>query len=142
MLWAALISLALFFAIEGDIIARALYALLAFVGLGALYPLVFRGSPKGRYIEYYRERLGGDGPFQCEVEITSEGVTVEQNGAQVKWRWSSVKEVADTSGAIEFVWNTGGSLVVRDRAFENTEQRAEFLRLSRGFAARQIDTEQ
>ena len=81
MLWAALISLALFFAIEGDIVARALYAALAFVGLLALYPLVFRGSPKGRYIEYYREQLGSDGPFQCEVEITSEGVTVEQRSS-------------------------------------------------------------
>lgn len=134
MLWAALISLALFFAIEGDIIARALYAALAFVGLVALYPLVFRGSPRGRYIEYYREQLGSNGPFQCEVEITAEGVTVEQNGAQLKRPWSSVKEVADTSGAIEFVWNSGGSLVVRERAFESAEQRAEFLRLSRSFA--------
>ena len=136
MFWAALISLALFFAIDGNIIARAMYAVLAFVALVAVYPLIFRGSPRSRYIEYYREQLGSDGPFQCEVEISSEGIKIEQNGSQIKRDWSGVREIADTPGAIEFVWNSGGSVVVRDRAFESPEQRGEFLQLSRNFTAR------
>jgi hypothetical protein len=84
-------------------------------------------------LEFWRERLGGDGPFVCEVEITEDGVSGRQLGTETRRRWSQVASVSEVSGGIEFVFRPVGSLLVRDRAFTDAKARAEFLALARGF---------
>ena len=82
-----------------------------------------------------RDQLGRDGPFSCEIEITPDGITTWQCGAETKRPWSAVKEINETSDALEFFWCTGGLLAVRNRAFETSELRSDFLRKSRRFLA-------
>jgi hypothetical protein len=125
--WAALISVALFFALDAPLIAKAVYTSAIFITLVVIYPRIWRSSGLGATLQYYREQLGGDGPFMCEVEIDAQGVTSMQCGAQTKRGWSAVKEILNTPGAVEFVFSGGGNLVVRDRAFHTPQQRAEFL---------------
>jgi hypothetical protein len=84
-------------------------------------------------LSYYRERLGGDGPFTCEVELTADSLAIRQCGAELKYLWSSMTEIVDTPGGIEFAARGGGFLVVRDRAFLTPQQRSDFL-----LAARQL----
>ena len=85
------------------------------------------------------EQLGGDGPFLCEVEIAPDGITTRQRETETKRPWSAVKDVADVPDSVEFLFQTGGFLVVRDRAFQTPEQRATFLRTVRGFLAESSD---
>jgi len=132
--WAALLSFALFFVIDGPKIMRAIYATFVFFALQFLWQRWFRSSNPSSYLKYYRERLGGDGPFVCEVEITPEGVSARQYGAEIRWPWSNVAEIVDTPGAVEFRCKPVGLLVVRDRAFQTAQERAEFLQAAKNFS--------
>jgi hypothetical protein len=130
-MWSLLIAVALFFALSGSLFSRALYCTFFGVALFAFIHWFLKPSGSGRYVRYYRERLGGDGPFLCEVELTADGVTVRQSGAVMTWPWSSSTSVNDNPADIELVFKTGGNVVVRDRAFQNQEMRSNFLRTCR-----------
>jgi hypothetical protein len=130
-MWSLLIAIALFFAISGSLTSRAIYCALFCISIFAFIHWVLKPSGPGRFIRYYRERLGGDGPFLCEVELTADGVTVRQSGAVITWPWSSSCSINDNPGDLELVFKTGGNLVVRNRAFQSQEQRSEFLRTCR-----------
>ena len=88
-----------------------------------------------RLVKYFRERLGGDGPFRCEVEITDAGIIARQLGAESRHSWAQVVAITEIPGGIEFVYRPLGALVVRDRAFATAQQRAEFLKLARAYLA-------
>ena len=86
-----------------------------------------------RVTEFWRERLGGDGPFLCEVEITEAGILTRQLGAEARHAWSHVSAVTDGPDGIQFTYRPVGMLLVRARAFPDPQTRAEFLSLSRRF---------
>lgn len=133
--WSALLGLALFFALSGSFNARATFSI-AFCLV--LFFLVFRGgrsSPNATYLKYYRERLGGDGPFLCEVEIAPAGITTRQSDTETKRPWSAVEDIVDTSDGLELHFRPGGTLVVRNRAFDTAELRSAFLRRAKQFLA-------
>ena len=88
---AALAGLLAFAIASGDMtirIAAGLFiALSLFVVTMYLLP---RPSGNTRIQALYRERLGGDGPFTCEVELTTAGVVARQLGQELHHPWSSV----------------------------------------------------
>ncbi len=133
--WSALLGLALFFALSGTFIGRATFSVAFCLVLFILFSRWRRSSPNATYLKYYREQLGGDGQFLCEVEITSAGITTRQNGIETKRPWSVVEQIIDTSDGLEFRCRIGGILVVRDRAFETAELRSAFLRRANEFIA-------
>jgi hypothetical protein len=133
--WSALLALVLFFALDGSFIARAVFSIPFGLAVFFFYFRIWRSTPSGTYLKYYREQLGGDGLFTCEIEITPDGITTSQCGAETKRPWSAVKEINETSDALEFFWCTGGLLAVRNRAFQTSELRSDFLRKSRQFLA-------
>jgi YcxB-like protein len=137
--WSALLSLILFLLLEGAFIIRAAFAVLFGLVVFFLYFRHGRSSPSGRYLQYYREQLGGDGPFLCEVEIGPEGVVTRQSGAEIRRPWSALKGIVETPDAVEFVWHIGGLLVVRDRAFLTPDSRSAFLQTARDLMAAGAD---
>lgn len=68
-----------------------------------------------------------------EVELTSAGVVSRQLGQESLHPWPQVASVAEVPGGIEFVYRPIGSLLVRDRAFRDSQARADFLSTARGF---------
>ena len=114
---------------EVRIVAAVVVALAAFIAPG-LRP---RGNANPRVLQFYREKLGGDGPFLCEVEITEDGVAGRQLGTETHRPWSAVASVSEVQGGIEFVFRPMGSLLVRDRAFADAKARAGFLSTARKF---------
>jgi hypothetical protein len=79
---------------------------------------------------YYREQLGGDGPFICEVELSSVGLIIRQLGSETTHPWPNVASATEVSGGIEFIYRPMGALLVRDRAFQTPESRQQFLTLA------------
>jgi len=106
-------------------------AAIAVVVFGLVFSLGRRRAGSARLREFYRERLGGDGPFTCEVELTSTGVVSRQLGQETFHPWPQVASVAEIPGGIELIYRPIGSLLVRDRAFPDPQIRAEFLSLAR-----------
>jgi hypothetical protein len=137
--WSTLLSLVLYSRLDGTFIVRASFSGLFFIAVFYIYSRLWRPSPSRTYLKYYREQLGGDGPFLCEVEITPDGITTKQSGAETKRAWSAVKEIVETPDSLEFVWHSGGLLVVRDRAFQTPELRSTYLRTARDFLASSSD---
>lgn len=133
--WSTLLGLALFFALSGSFIARATFSVAFGLALFFLFSRRKWSSPSATYLKYYREQLGGDGPFLCEVEITPAGLTTRQNDIETKRAWSVVEEIVDTPDGLEFRCRIGGMLVVRDRAFDAAEMRSAFLRRAKEFLA-------
>src|SRR5262245_2404621 len=79
--WSILVGLVAFFVMPGDPKIRAATALAsALILFFAITRRKAGGNP--RMLEFYRERLGGDGPFPCEVEITEAGVVSRQLGTE------------------------------------------------------------
>jgi hypothetical protein len=132
-----LAGLVVFIAAPGEIGARAAVAML--VGIVLLAWLTWRQQrrkAKPRLVDFYREQLGGDGPFTCEIEIDETGVTTRQFGSETRRPWSQVASVSEAPGGIELVYRPMGTVLVRDRAFADSQGRAEFLALARSFLAR------
>lgn len=98
-----------------------------------------RAKANPRVLEFYRERLGGDGPFICEVEITDAAVITRQLGAETRHGWSHVQSIVEAAGGIEIIYRPLGSTLVRDRAFADAQARAEFLQTARRFMAQSIE---
>jgi hypothetical protein len=81
---------------------------------------------------FYRERLGSEGPFTCEVEITPAGVLSRQLGQELVHPWAHVASVSEVPEGIEFLFRPIGSLLVRSRAFPDLEARRQFLKMAQG----------
>jgi hypothetical protein len=131
MTWAVLVSLLVYAVTPGQPTGRAVFAalvcLLLVVVISRLSPASNRNS---QILRYYREQLGGDGPFVCEVELSSAGLITRQLGAETTHPWSHVAFATVVSGGIEFIYRPMGALLVRDRAFLTPEGREQFLALA------------
>jgi hypothetical protein len=136
IVWAVVASVLVFAFAGGRITNRVILA--TAVGVSTFVGISYcdrSSARRQRLLRYYREQLGGDGPFVCEVEISEIGLTTRQFGSEATRSWSQVATVAEVDGGIEFVYRPIGSLLVRDRAFENAEARKEFATLARTFVS-------
>jgi hypothetical protein len=128
----ALLALALFFLLDGGAVTRAIFSLLFCIAATGVWWALTRKSRNSTYLKYY-ESMGGDGPFLCEVELQASGVTTRQSGVETKRSWSSLENVVETEGDLEFVFRPSATLVVRSRAFATMTERAEFLRTAQAY---------
>jgi hypothetical protein len=116
-----------------------LFAACIAIGLGlTFFPANMDRARRSRLRRFLRERLGGEGPFRCEVELKPEGVWVSQAGTQSLREWSSIASIEEGPEAVEIVPRSAGSLVVRNRAFSSPAERAEFVRLARSYVAEKV----
>jgi hypothetical protein len=129
---AFLAGLLAFAFVPGDMAIRiaAGFAIALGVLVVTMY-LLSRSTGNSRTEAFYRERLGGGGPFACEVELTSAGVVSRQLGQESYHPWSHVSAVAEVPGGIEFVYIPIGSLLIRDRAFPDPQVRVDFVAMAR-----------
>lgn len=103
-----------------------------FFALSLLFMLIPRTSPAAkRLLKLYRDKLGSDGPFPCEVELGPEGVVIRQFGGETKRDWSHVQSVDDARDGIEFRFAPIGFLLVRNHGFSTPEARRHFLDAAR-----------
>ena len=131
MAWAVLVGVLVYAVTPGSPPGRAVFAALVCVLLVVGISRLGR-TPRGnsRMLRYYREQLGGDGPFVCEVELSPAGLITRQFGAETKHPWSHVESAIEVPGGIEFIYRPTGALLVRDRAFQTPESREQFLALA------------
>ena len=128
----ALLGGALVWLMRGDV----LLGILGGAVCAGLQVAFSRHTRKARLLRYFRERLGGDGPYRCEVELTPEALVTTQNGVRTVREWSTVEAINDTQDAIEFHTRGAGTLVVRNRAFGSETEWKSFLDTARQYAKR------
>ena len=128
---AFLAAVLVFLAAPGPLVVRlgaaALVAVLAGVGYGPLR----RRLVAMRLREYWRERLEGDGPFTCEVELTPQGVIVRQFSIVASTPWDQIAAVDESELGVEISSRRRGLIVVRERAFATPDVRRRFVEYAR-----------
>jgi len=98
-------------------------------------------SHRARLLEYFREQLGGDGPFTCEVELSPAALITRQMGTESTHPWAQVMSVAEIAEGIEFVYRPMGGLLVRNRAFADARACLEFLTLARRLVSKGVSAD-
>ena len=109
-------------------------AVVAAVLCAAILPFSSGGGRRRRLQQYFREQFGGDGPFNCEVELTPQVLVTVQRGARAERPWSMVRTILVTDNSVDFITRGAGSVVVRNRAFKSREEHDAFIDLARKYA--------
>lgn len=131
MTWAVLVSLLVYAVTPGQPTGRAVFAAIVCLLLVLVIPRLSRTSNRNsQMLKYYREQLGEDGPFVCEVELSTVGLITRQLGTETTHPWSHVASATEVPGGIEFIYRPMGALLVRDRAFLTPDSREQFLALA------------
>lgn len=113
-------------AVPVDLPGRIVVAAVAGIIAAVLYPRLRESLVRGRLRSFWREKLKGDGPFTCEVELTPEGVTTRQISTTISMPWSEIASVAEVPEGVE-IWGRNAQLiVVRERAFSSPEAKRRF----------------
>jgi hypothetical protein len=116
--------------------ARPFYVLGGALVCALSYPVLRRATKQRRLRAFWRERLGGSGPFVCEVELTEQGVTTRQFGTESTRPWTAVKAIEGARDTVDISTSNGGLIVVRDRAFASPDEKKRFVDLGRSLLAR------
>jgi hypothetical protein len=124
---AFLAAVLVFLAAPGPLAVRLGLAALFAVATAAGYGPLRRHLVATRLREYWRERLGSDGPFTCEVELTPQGVTVRQFSIVASTAWDQIAAVDESELGVEISSRRRGLIVVRARAFATPDERRRFV---------------
>jgi hypothetical protein len=130
-LWAAMIGIAAFGIVPTALIGRTLAGLAAFTVSILVWKKPGTQSPNPVMVKYYREQLGSDGPFTCEVELCESDFRTRQFGTETVHPWSHVASIELVPEGIEFRIKPMGLVLVRDRAFATSQNKELFLQRAR-----------
>ncbi|HEX6189524.1 MAG TPA: hypothetical protein VFZ40_15690 [Pyrinomonadaceae bacterium] len=99
----------------------------------ATYPFSQEASVRRRLRSFVRERYGETSSFVCQVELTPTQIRTADANCQIFHEWSEVREIRDVPDAVEIITRGGGGIIVRNRAFETPEVRAQFIGLAKNY---------
>jgi hypothetical protein len=80
----------------------------------------------------YKEKLGSENEFTCEVELSPEGMIASGQDYNLLTKWSEVEDVVPTNDSVDIFGRKGGC-IVRNRAFESPDERQRFIDLARDY---------
>ncbi|MEK6334326.1 MAG: YcxB family protein [Acidobacteriota bacterium] len=98
-----------------------------------LYPILYESSLERRLRRIVKENHGDSKVFVCEVELAPEGLSVSGHNIRTTTDWKEVKEILVTSDTVDIFTNSGGGVIVRDRAFKSPQERQQFIDLARSY---------
>lgn len=105
--------------------------LLTGVGGAVLYAITYKRMLRRRLRKYLREQLGTEGPVKFQVELTEAGIWTKQKNTQITFEWANVASLEETSDSVDFIMRDGGIVVVRNKGFQSSDTRRQFLECGR-----------
>ena len=129
-------GLVVFWALHTERLTNRLIGASAGFAVGWIIALATgRVAPRDRYKRFYREFLGGEGPFPIEVELTHAFLIFRQPMVNIEYHWRFVDEIRDLPDLIEYYVRGYGVSVVRKGGFLTTDEAAKFLEASQTLQA-------
>ncbi len=92
-------------------------------GIYFLVPQLYRP----RIMELLRERVQGEGPFECVVTLDANGCTFEQLDMIITRKWRAIRDVQTGTAGVDVLGRDGTISLVRERAFTTPSSRDEFV---------------
>jgi len=130
---AFLLTLAFYALTSGPQIERLVGSLAFVVSIFLLLSQVWLIPNRRQYEAYLRARLGSQGPFSFEVEITEAFLRTNQLGENTYRDWRGITGVRETKSGIWFDLRLGSFIFVRHSGFQSSSDRNEFLRLAKQY---------
>ena len=102
---------------------------------GALYyAATYQGRVDARLRRFFRERLGDENDFLCEVELTPSALLIKEKTTQSTYEWKTVQEILVTDDSVDIFTRSGG-VIVRNRAFKSPDEQQQFVDLAQSYTA-------
>jgi hypothetical protein len=86
--------------------------------------------------EFYKEKLGVEDEFMCEVDLLPDGLNTGGHDCWSTTKWSDIEDIVLTSDSVDIFGRKGGGCIVRNRAFNSAEERQKFIELAREYMTR------
>ncbi|HYR77846.1 MAG TPA: YcxB family protein [Pyrinomonadaceae bacterium] len=102
---------------------------------GALYYAgTYQGRFEARMRRFFREKLGDENDFACEVELLPSAIMVREKTTQTTYEWKKVQEILVTDDSVDIFTRSGG-VIVRNRAFKSPDEQKQFVALAQSYVA-------
>jgi hypothetical protein len=131
---ATVFSLIVYWIIEASVVNRVVGAAISFITVYVVLWMIRTRPQSAPYVDYYRQKLRGDGPCLFEIEINSDALVTRQLGEESRHEWSSITSIREAEGGLEIDLRRGSLIFVRDNGFSSAEARSTFLRQAREWA--------
>ena len=94
-----------------------------------LYPILHKNAVEKRMNKAAAELMSEPGPYLCEIELRQVGLWARQMNKQVIYEWKCVKSIEEAGDAV-IVIGQDCSVVIRNRAFNTSDERKRFIELA------------
>jgi len=128
---AALISVTLLI-LKVSFIATLFYAVVALVVI-IINPYLYDRRYRKTLTNIYKEKLGDQNEFTCEVELLPDGMKTSGEDCWSTTEWNKIEAIVPTGDSVDIFGTNGGGCIVRDRAFNSAEERQRFIDLAREY---------
>ena|ERR1051325_35216 len=133
LFWSAVLLVAVVMLILKFSIMLMITAALAALIIISFNPYLYDRRYRKNLRAFYKEKLGDDNDFTCQVELLPEGLRTSGEDHLTLMRWDDIEEIVPGNDSVDIFGRKGGGCIVRNRAFGSTEERQRFIDLAREY---------
>jgi hypothetical protein len=127
LFWSAVLLVAVVMLILKYSIMLTITAALAVLIIISFNPYLYDRRYRKNLRAFYKEKLGDENEFICQVELVPEGMRNSSEDHLTLMRWGDIEEIVPTNDSVDVFGRKGGGCIVRDRAFASAEDRQRFV---------------
>jgi hypothetical protein len=114
-------------------IAGMIVAVVAVLVVVIMNPYLYDHRYRKNLRKIYKEKLGDEDEFICEVELLPEGLQTSGTNFHSTTEWDAIEDIVPTSDSVDIFGRKGGGCIVRNRAFGSPDERQRFIELAREY---------
>lgn len=133
LFWSAVLLASLAILILKVSIVGMLVAAVAVVVVIIINPYLYDRRYRKNLAKLYKEKLGSENEFTCEVELLPEHLKTSSQNCWSAMEWKDIEEFVPTGDSVDIFGRKGGGVIVRNRAFSSAEERNRFIDLAREY---------
>jgi hypothetical protein len=96
-------------------------------------PYLYNRRYRKNLRKFYKEKLGDEDEFICDVELLPEGLETSGQNFHCTSEWSAIDDIISTSDSVDIFGRKGSGCIVRNRAFSSADERQRFIALAREY---------
>lgn len=127
LLWSAVLLVALVMLLIKFSIMLMVTAALAVLIIISFNPYLYDRRYRKNLRAFYKEKLGDENEFTCEVELLPEGMSTRGEDHVSLLKWQDIEEIVPAGDSVDIFGRKGGGCIVRNRAFASADERQRFI---------------
>ena len=127
LFWSAVLLVALVMLLLKFSVMLMVTAALAALIIISFNPYLYDRRYRKNLRAFYKEKLGDENEFTCEIELLPEGMRMSGEDHLTLLKWQNIEEIVPGSDSVDIFGRKGGGCIVRNRAFASAEERQRFI---------------